>query len=343
MAENAVWFYGKDGKQHGPISAGELKRLTRSGQISGSELVWKKGMTDWREAASIKGLFQEPVPVPTSYSTLSPESARASPVRRLLRNPFLVAILLTCCFPIGLVLVWIHPHWTKMQKWTWTGVFAACFIGLAVLSEPSDQRAKKDLATVHQLPNDVSSSDKLTADYLLMTPGWSSTHQSQMHFRTGAIENTFREVSKSDSMIEGEWIENFPAAADFPGTSITHKYTTQIRTKRGFVECDGRGVSPSIKIKIGTSPGDTWDGSSEDARFTFIGFREIEGSGDKGPFSVRQAVIDMRREANTLKSRTEFRLERGHGVVGVKTFDSYDGQPEILVYECSLISSGQDR
>lgn len=185
--------------------------------------------------------------------------------------------------------------------------------------------------------------DKLTADYLLMKPEWSSTHQSKMHFRTGAIENTFREFAKSDSMIECEWIENFPAAADFPGTSITHKYTTQIRTKRGFVECDGREVSPSIKLKIGASPGDTWEGSSEDARFTFIGFREIEEIGSNGPFSVRQAVIEMCREAKTLKSRTEFRLERGHGVGGVKTFDSYDGQPEILVYECSLISSGQEK
>ena len=37
-----------------------------------------------------------------------------------------------------------------------------------------------------------------------MKPEWSSTHQSKMHFRTGAIENTFREFAKSDSMIESQ-------------------------------------------------------------------------------------------------------------------------------------------
>ena len=74
MSATQEWHYARGGQQLGPVSSAKLKHLASTGQLSATDLIWKDGWEDWREAASIKGLFQEPVPVPTSYSTLSPES-----------------------------------------------------------------------------------------------------------------------------------------------------------------------------------------------------------------------------------------------------------------------------
>lgn len=42
------WYYAADGKQAGPVDEGEWDALVRSGAISGSTLVWREGMAEWR-------------------------------------------------------------------------------------------------------------------------------------------------------------------------------------------------------------------------------------------------------------------------------------------------------
>lgn len=58
------WFVVKAGQQTGPVQSTVLKQWAASGAISPTDLVWKEGMTEWRPAAHIKGLF--PAVVPTS-------------------------------------------------------------------------------------------------------------------------------------------------------------------------------------------------------------------------------------------------------------------------------------
>jgi len=56
------WYYAKENKQHGPVSAAELKQLADRGQLRPSDLVWREGMEEWIAAKKVKGLFEEGTP-----------------------------------------------------------------------------------------------------------------------------------------------------------------------------------------------------------------------------------------------------------------------------------------
>lgn len=56
------WYYALNGKQEGPVSGTELKRLAGSGELRATDLVWTEGMKEWSAASSVKGLF--PVAAP---------------------------------------------------------------------------------------------------------------------------------------------------------------------------------------------------------------------------------------------------------------------------------------
>jgi len=53
------WYYAKDNKQFGPVSAAELKRLSQAGELRQEDLVWTEGMKEWLAARKVKGLFEE--------------------------------------------------------------------------------------------------------------------------------------------------------------------------------------------------------------------------------------------------------------------------------------------
>lgn len=53
------WFFARDNKQQGPVSAVELRQLAQTGQLRQEDLVWREGMTDWLPAGKVKGLFEE--------------------------------------------------------------------------------------------------------------------------------------------------------------------------------------------------------------------------------------------------------------------------------------------
>jgi hypothetical protein len=67
------WHYTRDGEKHGPVSDAELRQLAANGSLQPDDLIWKEGMTDWRKAGSVKGLFsddnQSPPPVPPKPSS----------------------------------------------------------------------------------------------------------------------------------------------------------------------------------------------------------------------------------------------------------------------------------
>lgn len=53
------WYYARDEKQFGPVSAMELKQLADSGQIAPDDLLWREGMDAWTTAVNLRGLFVE--------------------------------------------------------------------------------------------------------------------------------------------------------------------------------------------------------------------------------------------------------------------------------------------
>ena len=69
------WYYTKDGVQKGPISSTELKDLAKAKILIPSDMVWKEGMSEWRKAGSIKGIFLSPqspnVPPPLPTQNIS--------------------------------------------------------------------------------------------------------------------------------------------------------------------------------------------------------------------------------------------------------------------------------
>ena len=65
------WYYTQNDERQGPVTPEELKELANSGQLKPDDLIWKKGMKDWIEAAKLSGLIPSeladaPPPLPKS-------------------------------------------------------------------------------------------------------------------------------------------------------------------------------------------------------------------------------------------------------------------------------------
>jgi GYF domain 2 len=53
-------------------------------------------------------------------------------VRKASEQPLIVGAALLCFFPLGLFLVWHHPHWTPTRKLAWTGAWLGMFFLIMV-------------------------------------------------------------------------------------------------------------------------------------------------------------------------------------------------------------------
>ena len=77
-----MWFYGKNGEQHGPIEADDIRNRLRSGELSNETLVWREGMSQWSPLGEILEL-REPVPpggvAPEQVPSMAP-AAEVTPV-----------------------------------------------------------------------------------------------------------------------------------------------------------------------------------------------------------------------------------------------------------------------
>lgn len=67
----AEWHYSKAGKQHGPVSAADLKALVKSGELAPTDLIWKEGLAEWKTAGSIKGLTDYTDNAPPNHASNS--------------------------------------------------------------------------------------------------------------------------------------------------------------------------------------------------------------------------------------------------------------------------------
>lgn len=71
-----MWFYAKDGEQHGPVEAGDIRSRLSSGDLSNSTLVWREGMAQWSPLGEVLELRD---PVPTGIGA-QPSAAPAASV-----------------------------------------------------------------------------------------------------------------------------------------------------------------------------------------------------------------------------------------------------------------------
>ncbi|MBI5725432.1 MAG: DUF4339 domain-containing protein [Planctomycetes bacterium] len=75
----AQWYYAIEGRRHGPVSSGELKRLADAGELSPADLVHKQGQAGWAKALKVKGLFAEQAAAAKPAPVEQPEPQAGAP------------------------------------------------------------------------------------------------------------------------------------------------------------------------------------------------------------------------------------------------------------------------
>ena len=77
------WFYARNGRQFGPLSSRKIRRLALRGKLKPTDLLWKKGMDQWRPAGESSRLFGPPGPKKPrrqrSQRATAPASAAGQP------------------------------------------------------------------------------------------------------------------------------------------------------------------------------------------------------------------------------------------------------------------------
>ncbi len=56
------WFYVQDRQKVGPVSKEQIRSLFEDGTISGEDLVWTQGMSEWKPANQVQARFAAPAP-----------------------------------------------------------------------------------------------------------------------------------------------------------------------------------------------------------------------------------------------------------------------------------------
>lgn len=109
------WYYAKGTERHGPVTEEQLHRLAATGKLQPSDLVWRKGMAQWQQAESIQGLFP---PQPMVKGATQATQPAETPVdwRLHLQKPLVIVLSFLFCWPVGLVLVGIHPRISPKTK-----------------------------------------------------------------------------------------------------------------------------------------------------------------------------------------------------------------------------------
>jgi hypothetical protein len=141
------WYYAQDGRRDGPVSSGQIRDLAASGELRPGDLVWTEGMSDWREARTVKGLIpglpsarsdtmpgaSNPPATGTEDGEEIPVGATASALKQpWYCHPAILGVTTVIFFPTTLVLVWWKSTYSTRARWAWTGAsLVVLFIGLA--------------------------------------------------------------------------------------------------------------------------------------------------------------------------------------------------------------------
>lgn len=68
----ALWYYGTNGQQHGPVEEAELKAMIAAGSVGPHTLVWRDGMADWLPLVAVPELGGQPIPAHPNQPTVFP-------------------------------------------------------------------------------------------------------------------------------------------------------------------------------------------------------------------------------------------------------------------------------
>ncbi len=91
-ASDIQWFIARDGKQHGPVTDAEIKKIIELAHLKPTDLVWRQGFTDWRAASAVFPELAEPKAAPPAREPSppvqsSPAPAAAKPAAAPAREP----------------------------------------------------------------------------------------------------------------------------------------------------------------------------------------------------------------------------------------------------------------
>jgi hypothetical protein len=81
MEAGIHWFIAREGRQHGPVSDMEMRKLVELGHLRHTDLLWRQGFPDWRPAPTVFAGNPAPAPAPvaTHYSEPRTYQNGASP------------------------------------------------------------------------------------------------------------------------------------------------------------------------------------------------------------------------------------------------------------------------
>ncbi len=105
------WYYAKNGKQEGPVSAGSLRSMIVSGEIAATDLIWREGMGEWTPAGQVAEFSGGGIVAPPGGSQIpqggvpQPGQVPGAPVAHApIPNYLVQSILVTilCCWPFGI-------------------------------------------------------------------------------------------------------------------------------------------------------------------------------------------------------------------------------------------------
>ncbi len=75
-----LWYYAKGDQRFGPLEETELRRLIAAGSVQRTDLVWREGLPDWRQAGEVEALLPPArPPMPAPVAPYPPEPVFAPP------------------------------------------------------------------------------------------------------------------------------------------------------------------------------------------------------------------------------------------------------------------------
>lgn len=100
-----TWFYTSNGNQFGPVTQQELAAKVQSGEVKGSDLIWKEGMADWLPLNQVPE-FSGAVPSLPQFGAPMAQPMPHNPGMRPKIPNYLwqsIVVTLLCCLPFGIV------------------------------------------------------------------------------------------------------------------------------------------------------------------------------------------------------------------------------------------------
>lgn len=82
-----MWYYAIDGEKHGPVAKDDIQRMIDDGDIGLDDLVWSRGMEDWKPASQVECIHPDPPPLPDEEKSPSPPSISEEKHGRLAKQP----------------------------------------------------------------------------------------------------------------------------------------------------------------------------------------------------------------------------------------------------------------